>query len=105
MAKLHEAMYPEIEEVLSSSERTGEPIIRNMEYQFPHSGFEKVNTQFMLGDEVLVAPVVEQGQREKEVFLPQGKWEEQNTHAVYTGGTSVRVPAPLSVLPWFRKVH
>ena len=103
MAKLHEEMYPEIEKILSYSERTGEPIIRSMEYQFSGCGYEKVNTQFMLGDNILVAPVIEKGQREKEVILPKGKWEEQNSHKVYDGGATVKVPAPLSVLPWFKK--
>lgn len=103
-AKLHEKMYTEIEKILASSERSGEPIIRHMEYQFPDCGFEKVNSQFMLGDNILVAPVVEQGQCEKKVFLPLGKWEEQNSHTVYDGGAAVTVPAPISVLPWFKKV-
>ena len=104
MARLHESMYPEIEKILSNSEKTGEPIIRSMEYQFPGYGYEKVNTQFMLGEKILVAPVIEKGAREKEVFLPNGKWEEQNTHKVYEGGTTVKVDAPLSVLPWFKNV-
>ena len=33
--------------------RTGEPIVRTMEYEFPHAGFAKPMTQFMLGPKTL----------------------------------------------------
>lgn len=36
--------------------KTGEPIIRHMEYAFPHQGFVDCRDQFMLGDKYLVAP-------------------------------------------------
>ena len=53
---------------------TGEPVVRSMEYVFPHQGYERVNDQFLLGDEILVAPVLEKGAREREVNLPAGVW-------------------------------
>ena len=74
-----------------------------MEYSFPGNGYETINDQFMLGENILVAPVVEKGQFEKEVSIPEGEWVEQNTNKVYTGPCKVKVPAPLEVLPWFIK--
>lgn len=103
MALLHERMFPEIEKILTDSERTGEPMIRLMEYQYPGCGYETVRDQFLLGDAILVAPVIQKGQRTKLVRLPEGNWTEQNTGIRYEGPATVEVDAPLSVLPWFRK--
>lgn len=80
---------------------TGEPIIRYLEYVFPHQGFEVVTDCFMLGDDVLVAPVIEDGARTRTLRLPNGKWEYVDG-TVYTGGT-VQVSAPMNVLPYFIK--
>ena len=80
---------------------TGEPIMRYLEYVFPHQGFEDVTDCFMLGDDVLVAPVVEEGARTRTLRLPDGQWEYVDK-TVYTGGV-VQVSAPLDVLPYFVK--
>jgi alpha-glucosidase (family GH31 glycosyl hydrolase) len=103
MARLHEEQYPEIERVLTHAEKTGEPIVRSMEYMYPHCGYERVNSQFMLGDRVLVAPVTVKGEVVKEVFLPDGVWEEQNTKTVFVGPDVLNVDAPLERLVWFVK--
>lgn len=81
--------------------RTNEPIMRYMEYVFPHQGFERVTDQFMLGDGILVAPVVNDGETTRSVKLPEGKWEYIDG-TVYDGG-EVTVPAPIEVLPYFIK--
>ena len=80
---------------------TGEPIMRYLEYVFPHQGFEAVTDCFMLGDDVLVAPVVNDGERTRRVRLPEGTWEYADG-TVYCGG-DVEVPAPMDVLPYFVK--
>ncbi|MBO5217821.1 MAG: glycoside hydrolase [Clostridia bacterium] len=104
MADLHAAVYPDIERWLIHAEKTGEPIIRSMEYQFPGCGYERLHTQFMLGDDILAAPVVVKGARTKEVFIPEGRWIDQNTGKTYEGKSKITVEAPPDTLPWFRKV-
>ena len=59
--------------------------------------------QFMLGDKVLVAPVLDRGKRTKSVKLPEGCWQYMITSHVYQGGQTVTVDAPLDVLPYFFK--
>lgn len=103
MAKLHEAMWPEIEPLLEHAEQTGEPIIRSLEFVFPHCGYEAIRDEFLLGDGILVAPVVTQGAREREVVFPAGDWRAQDGR-VYHGPCKETVAAPLDVLPWFRLV-
>ena len=81
---------------------TGEPIIRYMEYVFPHEGFADLTDQFMIGDTVLCAPVTEQGAITRTVVLPRGSWRYCDG-TVYEGGCTLTVPAPINVLPVFEK--
>lgn len=101
-AKLHKKFAPYIVELVKESAITGEPIVRMMEYSYPHQGYEKMHGQFMLGNDVLVAPVVEKGATTKKVSLPQGKWMYLG-ETEYDGGKDVTVDAPIEVLPYFIK--
>jgi alpha-glucosidase (family GH31 glycosyl hydrolase) len=100
---LHKKFAPYIIEQVKSSAVSGEPIVRHMEYQYPHKGYERVLDQFMLGEDILVAPVITKGQTERQVILPEGKWKYLG-NAEYDGGKTVTVPSPISVLPYFEKV-
>lgn len=83
--------------------QTGEPIVRSMEYAFPHQGLVNCKDQFMLGDKYLVAPVVEQGATTRTVYLPKGQWrDELGKH--YRGGKAYTISAPLNRLPYFEKL-
>ncbi|MBP5477520.1 MAG: glycoside hydrolase, partial [Paludibacteraceae bacterium] len=59
MAQLHADFAPYIMRYARLAAQTGEPIVRLLEYQFPHQGFENVKDLFLLGDKYLVAPVVD----------------------------------------------
>ena len=57
----------------------------------------------MLGDDILVAPVLTEGAVERDIYLPRGKWETREGVA-YDGPTWLRsYPAPLNTLPFFLK--
>ena len=71
-ADLHIAFGPYIMETARHAAKTGEPIVRAMEYEFPHQGFNHPMQQFMLGDRWLVAPVITPDDA-KVVELPAGK--------------------------------
>lgn len=101
-AKLHTEFSPIISELVKESAVSGEPIVRHMEYEYPHCGYATVSDQFMLGSDVLVAPVVEQGANERTVALPEGKWLYLGK-TEYNGGGYVKVDAPIDVLPYFIK--
>ena len=100
--QLHLKYAQKIIDLAHQSSRTGEPIMRYMEYVFPGNGFEAVTDQFMLGNDILVAPVTSDGQRIRQVILPSGQWEYVDG-TVYDGGCTVQVPAPMDVLPYFIK--
>lgn len=60
----------------------------------------------MLGDAFLVAPVIVQGQSERDIYLPKGEWVDgNNVNVVYTGPKWIMsYPAPLRKLPYFQKI-
>ena len=102
MALLHAQFGPYIMRYARQASTTGEPIVRCMEYQFPHQGFEHVKDQFMLGDKYLVAPVVD-NRMEREVRLPKGTWRDEQGKK-YRGGKTYRIAVPLERLPYFEKI-
>ena len=84
-----------------SSAKTGEPIVRNLEYEFPNQGFEDCKDQFMLGDSILVAPMLESG-TSREVIFPEGTWKDKN-NVVIKGPIKMRFNVALDDLLWFKK--
>jgi alpha-glucosidase len=91
---------PLILQLAHESATTGEPIVRSMEYVFPHQGFEKISDQFLLGDKILVAPVTEKGATKRTVFFPKGKWKGANGK-IYKGGKTVELDVTIDSLPYF----
>ena len=83
-----------------ASGHTGEPMLRNLEYNYPGMGYAAVRDQFMMGTDLLVAPVVEKGQTERKVVIPPGTWIADDGETV-VGPKTVTVKAPLSRLPYF----
>lgn len=100
-ALLHQEMGPYILRYAEHAAKTGEPIVRAMDYAFPGQGFEECNDQYMLGDEILVAPVMD-ASLFRSVKLPKGKWQDENGK-VYKGGKAYVIDVPLDRLPRFTR--
>ncbi|MGQ7870239.1 glycoside hydrolase family 31 protein, partial [Sunxiuqinia sp. sy24] len=90
-------------ELAHQAAKTGEPIMRPMEYNFPQQGFVNVVDQFMLGEDILVAPVVKKGARKRLVYLPKGKWETPSGKIVKGGGKSLEFDVALDELLYFQR--
>ncbi|MCM0647318.1 glycoside hydrolase family 31 protein [Clostridium swellfunianum] len=103
MAKLHVRFSDRIVELAKEASKTGEPIIRHMEYVFPGNGYEKIIDQFMLGDKILVAPVLKKGATSRSIVFPRGKWIGDDK-TVVQGPCTITVDAPIERLPWYEKV-
>ncbi|ADH61420.1 Alpha-glucosidase [Thermoanaerobacter mathranii subsp. mathranii str. A3] len=93
---------PYIYNLLYRAHEYYEPIIRPTFYNFENDPktFEDCD-DFMLGDDMLIASVVEKGQYEREVYLPKHNdgWYDYHTGLWYEGGQKVKVPAPLDYSP------
>ena len=88
--------------VAKDSAKSGEPMLRAMEYEFPGEGAERLTDQFMLGSKLLVAPQVVKDAKTRTVFIPSGTWTADDG-SVVTGPKTVEVETPLSRLPYFTK--
>ena len=102
-ANLHKQFGPYILELARYASKTGEPIVRHMEYEFPNQGFELCKDQFMLGDKYLVAPVLTP-EDSREVSLPKGKWKD-DLGKVWNGGSKIKIDVPIDRLPYFEKMR
>ena len=105
LMKLRDEFLPEIMRLVREAANTCEPAVRYMEYVFPNQGFERIIDQFMLGDDILVAPIVEKGKTSREVALPAGKWKNHVTGEIVEGGKTVLAKAELDELPIFVRVN
>lgn len=102
MAELHAQMSGYILQQAIQSSKSGEPIVRSMEYQFPHQGFVECKDQFMLGDKYMVAPMVTSG-TSREVMVPKGVWKDDLGHKV-KGPQTIKIDVPIERLPYYEKV-
>ena len=84
--------------------RLNEPVVRPLLYDFPNDESTlDVQDSFMLGPDLLVAPVLDEGATERQVYLPEhaGGWFDFEDGRHFDGGQTVTVAAPLGRLPVF----
>jgi alpha-glucosidase (family GH31 glycosyl hydrolase) len=114
-AKLRTQLYPYLVAADASYRRSGMPIMRHLALAYP--GDRRAagsDDEFLFGPDLLAAPVVEPGARERRLYLPRGRWIDLWRSASYREGTGglrlggartaggrrqATVPAPLDELP------
>ncbi len=80
--------------------RTGAPYVRPVWWRTPKDrALRDCEDAFLLGDALLVAPVLEEGARKRPVRLPRGRWYDTVTGRAYHGPGKVVLDAPLSGIP------
>jgi alpha-glucosidase len=103
---LRTRLTPYLSERLARYRSDYEPAIRPTFYDFPddRSCWEPTD-DFMLGDALLVAPVVEPGATTRTVRLPDGAdWRCGWSGETFSGGQTVLRPAPFSEPPFWVRV-
>ncbi len=114
-AKLHTQLYPYLTAALRTYRRSGLPPMRHLALAYPKDGSAVAREdEFLLGPDLLVAPVLEPGATQRSVYLPKGRWIDFWRSVDYReggGGLAVTdarelrgkreatVPAPLDELP------
>jgi alpha-glucosidase len=97
---LRQKFAPRILALARKCAKSGEPMLRSMEYAFPGNGYAAVKDQFVMGDFLIVAPQVEKEVESREVSLPAGRWLADDGET-FTGPARITVKTPLSRLPHF----
>ncbi len=96
-----EELRPYIRGLMHRAHTDGTPLLRAMAYEFPgEERLAEIGDQYMFGDRYLVAPVLRPGVTSRTVVLPGGcRWKDTDTGAVYDGGQTVTLPAPIERIP------
>lgn len=100
--KLRYELMPFLYTTLEEAHRTGVPVFRPLllNYQNDDNTYN-LDDQFIIGSDLLAAPILTANQTSRLVYLPQGLWYDYWTGRRYVGGTMVRVDAPLETVPLF----
>jgi alpha-glucosidase len=100
--KLRYELLPFIYTTLEEAHRTGVPLFRPLVLNFQDDpNTYNLDDQFMVGEALMVAPILSPGVTERLVYLPKGTWYDYWTTKKYEGGTMIRVEAPLDTVPMF----
>ena len=101
--KLRYELMPYIYSLGWFTHKTGAPFMRALFMDFPNDPkVFAIGDEYMFGPAFLVAPVTDQGQTTKAVYLPAGAdWYNYWTRQRYHGGQTVTVDAPIDQLPLF----
>lgn len=101
---LREKLRPYIKALMEEAHQKGTPVMRPLFYDFPvDSRCWEITDEYMFGPDMLVAPVLYEKQRERQVYLPDGAWRNLNDKKVYTGGQVICSDAPIDTIPVFVK--
>jgi alpha-glucosidase (family GH31 glycosyl hydrolase) len=97
----HHDLIPYIRSLVYGSTQTGMPAMRMMPLAFPNDGaVADMFDEYMLGDALLVAPVLTAGATSRSVYLPRGAWIDYNDRKTrHTGPATITASAPLDVIP------
>jgi alpha-glucosidase len=104
-AKVYEAWKPYRAELVREAAETGLPVVRHPFIHYPDDPEVRgLEYQFMVGPDVMVAPVLDPGVKESDVYLPRGRWVHLWSGKQYGSrreGVHATVPAPIGEPPVF----
>lgn len=100
--KLRYQFLPYLYDLFYLGEQTGLPVMRPLVLHYPQDEQTfNLNSEFLVGDSLLVAPVLEQGATKKMVYLPQGDWYDYWTGEKISGGVWFIREAPIDTCPMY----
>ena len=100
--KLRYRLLPYLYTTLEEAHRTGVPVFRPLLLNYQNDANTlALDDQFMVGEDLLAAPILRPGLTSRLVYLPAGTWFDYWTGQEFAGGRTIRVQAPLETLPLF----
>jgi alpha-glucosidase len=86
------------------SSKTGEPILRPLVYAYQDDETtHRMGDEYLAGEDILVAPILDQMALMRRVYLPKGHWYDAFSKKPIQGPCWLDIPAPLDRLPMFIK--
>ena len=102
--KLRYAMLPYNYTLAYQNATAGLPLMRPLFYQFPDdTAASKAENQYMWGENLMVAPVIEKGKQTQSIYFPKGQWFDFHTGVEYTGKKRIDFPLNIENIPVFAK--
>lgn len=80
---------------------TGLPMTRRLDINYPQYAEAQSNTQYLLGDNILVAPIWQEGDVSRDIFIPDGRWTDVWNGKAYEGPQTVKLTYAQAVSPIF----
>jgi alpha-glucosidase len=101
--ELRYQLLPTIYSLFAESEKTGIPPLRALWFVYPNDvKAALIEDEYLVGNDLLVAPVVTEGALKRQVYFPKGDtWIDWWSGVRYAGGKAVVVDAPLDRLPLY----
>ncbi len=100
--ELRYQLLPYLYTAFAQCAQSGLPLVRPLFMADPADPeLRSIDDSFLLGDNLLIAPVLDVGATKRKVYLPHGRWYDFWTEQVYDGGQQIQVDAPLETLPLF----
>ncbi len=102
--KLRYQMIPYLYTLAYEAYEKGLPIMRPLVMYYPDNPVvTNITDQYLFGKDLLVAPILKKGERERTVYLPEGNWYNFWTCEKIYGNQFINVEAPLEQIPIFVK--
>ena len=100
---IRERMRDYTRELMRQAHEKGSPVMRTLFYEFPaDDNCWDITDSYMFGPDILVAPVVHEGARSRQVYLPKdAEWVLAGSGKRYEGGKNYEIEAPIETLPVF----
>lgn len=103
--RLRYRLLPTLYTAAYEAHHTGMPIQRRCDLEWPDEPEARDNTQYLIGPDLLVAPILEQGNAEglaqRQAWIPPGEWEDAWTGHMYSGPQTITVEQPVERIPLF----
>jgi alpha-D-xyloside xylohydrolase len=107
LLELRVRLKPYITGVMKAAHKDGAPAMRPLFFSFPcDENSWEINDEYLFGPELLIAPVMNENQTKKSVYLPplaDEKWTDTFSGKEYAGGQTISADAPLDRIPVFSR--
>jgi alpha-glucosidase (family GH31 glycosyl hydrolase) len=104
-AQLHTQLAPYLRTAIDEARATGIPIMRHFYFDRPHDpNVWNITDEYMFGDSLLAAPIVQRGATSRSVYLPEAEYYDFFSGARVAGNGNVTANATLDQVPLYARV-